>query len=221
MDFAKQVLDQPLNSLAAMAAMAAIAWSMLSLRQTQNRHTRILLAIVGFAAVIHGLHIASTREGALNLTVACLYLAAVAWIRRLSHLHRTTEYALRLAEGNQALAYDASRHRVVISPLSRQAATAGTAAVQSAFDALPAPMFAVNLDGYVSCWNLAAERALGWKQAEVLGRKLPNLILDNTCDPVRLVRKDGSPIDGRQVVHSVPIRDARGSVSGILTILSI
>jgi PAS domain-containing protein len=218
MDFIKQVLEQPLNSLAALAAMAVIAWSLLSLRQAQNRHTRVLLAIVGFAGVLHGLHLTSTREGALNLTVACLYLAAVAWIRRLNHLHRTTEYALRLAEGNQALAYDASRRRIAISPLSNPT---GTAAVQSAFDALPAPMFAVNLDGYVSCWNLAAERALGWKQAEVLGRKLPDLILDDTSNPVRLVRKDGSPIDGRQVVHSVPIRDARGSVSGILTILSI
>jgi hypothetical protein len=36
--------------------------------------------------------------------------------------------------------------------------------------------------------------------------------------PIRLVRKDGAPVD--QSVRSVPIRDARGALNGILTIVS-
>lgn len=222
MDLIKELLVQPLNSTAALVAMAAIAWSLLSLRQTQSRHSRVLLAIVGFASVMHGLRIVlmvraqiTFMDGIINLTVAILYLASIEVLQRLSRSHRTTQYALRLAEGNQSLPYS----KPVTVPSSSEDPAKGV------FDAVPAPMFAVNLDGQVRCWNLAAERALGWKRDEVLGRKLPDLLIHQGSDPfdiqapVRLVRKDGAPLDHQ--VRSVPIRDARGAVNGILTILSI
>lgn len=216
----KELLIQPLSSTAVLAAMAAIAWSLLSLRRTQGRHSRILLAIVGFASVMHGLRIVllihseiNFTDGVINLTVALLYLASLEVINRLSRSHRSTQYALRLAEGNQALPYS----KPVTMPPAEDPA-------KGVFDAVPAPMFAVDLDGQIRCWNLAAERALGWKRDEVLGRRLPDLLIQGGSDsldieaPIRLMRKDGAPID--HPVRSVPIRDPRGTVNGILTILS-
>jgi PAS domain-containing protein len=84
-------------------------------------------------------------------------------------------------------------------------------------------MFAVGLDGSVSFWNSAAERVLGWRSEEVLGNHMPNLIAHSPGGlfdggPIKLVRKDGAEIQGP--VQSVPVRDSRGAVSGILTIVT-
>jgi PAS domain-containing protein len=167
-------------------------------------------------------HSRTNVDDAVNLLVAGLYLASLFVLRGLSRESNTNAMALRLAESNQAKPLQHPH----VAPLSMRFMPAPSDDLSRVvLDAAPIPMFAVGLDGNVNYWNRAAEQALGWSRDEVLGQKLPNLVMDpgetlsSVDGPIRLVRKDGNPVD--QSVRSVPIRDARGTLNGILTIVSV
>ena len=155
-------------------------------------------------------------DDVVNLFAGGLSLASLWFLRNLSRQHLVTRFALRLAESDQAFRLFSGM------PLRKQADNS-----TSLLDAVPLAMFAVSLDGNVSAWNRAAEKTLGWSRDEVLGHKLPSLVLDPVQpvpeDPqpsgsrICLLRKDGARLPSE--VRSVPIRDANGSVNGILTIV--
>jgi PAS domain S-box-containing protein len=101
--------------------------------------------------------------------------------------------------------------------------------------AAPTPIFGLDLDGNVQMvWNPAAERVLGWSAEEVLGRPLPSVPSEKaeefsrfrerirsgtTLDgvEVRMVKRDGSPID--YSIYAAPLHDAEGRVSGNIAVL--
>jgi len=98
----------------------------------------------------------------------------------------------------------------------------------------PLPVVVLDIDGYVTMWNPAAEDVFGWTEAEALGRPLPFVpgeawdeFLSNMSAVVkgehfkglglRRIKKDGSPIDLR--LWAAPLREQDGVVSGIMGIL--
>ena len=102
-------------------------------------------------------------------------------------------------------------------------------------DAVPTAVIGLDLDGCVRhVWNRAAERMLGWKAHEVMGRFLPTVPQDKaeefegfralirsgrTLEGVDVTRrrKDGSPID--YSIYTAPLHDASGRIAGNIAVL--
>src|SRR5689334_1847366 len=98
----------------------------------------------------------------------------------------------------------------------------------SAFRDSPAPTVILSAAGDVLFWNLAAERAFGWTEAEVIGGPLPFIPMEK-MDEHRAMRKrdlEGDGFVGRHItrqtkdgsridlsVSTAPIRDDEGRVS--------
>jgi two-component system, cell cycle sensor histidine kinase and response regulator CckA len=107
--------------------------------------------------------------------------------------------------------------------------------LDSVIDASPLAILTVGRDQRVVMWNPAAERIFGWTQAEILGQPYPlvpsaerpkferlfqQVVLDGqgfTGVEATRARKDGSLIELR--MHTAPLRDALGQVSGGMAML--
>ncbi len=107
--------------------------------------------------------------------------------------------------------------------------------LRAIIEAAPVAIFGLDLDGHVySVWNPAAEKMLGWRAQEVMGRPLPaapvahkeefgrfrkqirgGMILDGV--EVRRQRCDGIPID--YSIYTSPLHDAQGRVTGNMAVL--
>ena len=212
----------PMSGFALLVTMGTIAWGIRLLRRVRGTYDRLLVASVGFVSAYQGLRLIMEPNGwawAINACGVAVCLAAMTVLRRLASEHQCAEMALRLAEANIP-----ARGKSEAAPYINTAALTRDLDVPATLlDAAPMAMFAVGIDGHISYWNPAAERTLGWSKDEVLGQKMPkNMVARwnaNSVDgTVYLVGKDGCPINSP--VRSVPVRDARGSVSGILTIVS-
>ena len=107
--------------------------------------------------------------------------------------------------------------------------------LRTVIQASPMPIMALDPDGNVKMWNLAAERTFGWTEEEVRGRPLPivaaekqeefralrQIVLQGqelTGVEVRRQKKDGSPIDVSLSV--APLRDTRGRVVGVIVVVT-
>ena len=204
-----------------LTALAVLWWGLLLLRRIGARHERVVVGLVGVVATYQGLHLAFEPYGwnwiANAIGVLCC-VGAMAMLERLVRKNQNAEFALRLSEAREAL--PKAGPKLELAALNQQLKLD---VPRSILDSAPMAMFAVGLDGSVSFWNSAAERLLGWSSEEVLGNRMPNLIANNRAGvfeggPIRLVRRDGSEVPGP--VQSVPVRDARGDVNGILTIIT-
>ena len=205
-----------------LTALAVLWWGLLLLRRMRERLVRILTGLVGLIATYQGLHLAIEPRGwtwFANALGVVFCLGAMAMLERLARKHRSAEMALRLSEARERPPQSAARLDLstFVLPTPSRADVSSTI-----LNSAPMAMFAVGLDGSVNFWNAAAERVLGWSSEEVLGNRMPNLIANASAGvfeggPIRLVRKDGAEIQGP--VQSVPVRDSRGAVSGILTIV--
>jgi PAS domain S-box-containing protein len=111
-----------------------------------------------------------------------------------------------------------------------------TQTLQTLIQASPLAIITLDLDFNVSLWNPGAERMFGWKESEVLGGHLPDVVPENQLieEEVRLKqemrgkaqsalelkrrRKDGSMID----VHlwTASLLDANGKIIGNMGILA-
>lgn len=108
------------------------------------------------------------------------------------------------------------------------------ARLQTILDASPAATMVHDLDGRIQFWNAAAERLLGWKRDEVMGR-LPPFVPQGQMagfleisgrivrgeqgwlGPLPRLRKDGSPILLR--VTGSPLLNTEGVVMGLVRVL--
>jgi len=104
----------------------------------------------------------------------------------------------------------------------------------SILDAAPISILVLDMHKKVTMWNAAATRMFGWTPEEILGRDYP-LVPEGewrffeklfarvtggegfTGVEASRARKDGSSIDLR--IHTAPMRDAQGQVTGAMAIL--
>lgn len=213
----------PLQGVALILTLITTLWCLIRLRQIQYTMDRALVSMVGLLAVYQGLRMlqgagwlpAATIDTAVNLAVAILLLAAGLVVHQVSQERRREKIALRMAEANE-------RRSLTLGGSLQGISARAEIPSASLLDAAPLPMFAIGMDGCVSYWNHAAERLLGYRRDEVLGQRLPSLLkpveMPTVEGRLQIVRKDGESVEGS--VRSVPIRDSRGDVSGILTIVS-
>lgn len=103
------------------------------------------------------------------------------------------------------------------------------------FEASPLPMVAVDQELFVRAWNPAAERTFGWRAGEISGGSISAFLPPASRDPFRRLaarclagetltdvqghpaRKDGTSLDVS--VSMAPLYDARGNVSGLVSII--
>jgi len=107
-----------------------------------------------------------------------------------------------------------------------------TETLQALVQASPVAIMAIDPEGIVTRWNPAAERMLGWSEAEAVGQFLPQISPDKYEEhrtlrqralrgeiqefEVRRQRKDGSLID--LIISTAPLRDAQGKITGIVSV---
>ncbi len=87
--------------------------------------------------------------------------------------------------------------------------------------ALTAPVGIVRADGAgrVLAWNPAAERMLGWCEAELLGRPCPfPVTAEGPERELRVRRADGGGLD--VALSTAPVRDEEGALTAVVAILS-
>ena len=107
--------------------------------------------------------------------------------------------------------------------------------LRAIIEAAPVAIIGLDPDGRVhSVWNPAAEKILGWRAQEVMGRPMPmapvdreeefgrfrkqirnGMILDGV--EVRRQRRDGTSVD--YSIHTSPLHDAKGRISGNIAVL--
>lgn len=107
--------------------------------------------------------------------------------------------------------------------------------MEAIFESLPVAVVTTDREGRVTSWNAAAERVLGWRANEVLGRVLPWLPAEEreAVDAVRRralagevvtdlegvrVRKGGERFEAS--VSLAPLRDAEGRTSGLVSVIA-
>jgi len=87
---------------------------------------------------------------------------------------------------------------------------------QAFLEALPLPIVGVNRRGQVILWNAAAEAALGWSAAEVLGKPYPAIPhgLQVAHEHLRKCIVDGGFVPFDNLVE--PLRDRDGAIKGAI-----
>ena len=107
-------------------------------------------------------------------------------------------------------------------------------ALAALIESAPLAIVSITAEQKIKTWNPAAERMFGWREEEVLGRPLPFVPADKQRDiqgmiervlqgssftdfEIRCNKKDGALI--ALTISSAPLRDASGSVSGIIAVI--
>lgn len=107
--------------------------------------------------------------------------------------------------------------------------------LQALIQASPLAIIALDPQGNVTRWNLAAEHMFGWNQQEVIGHHLP-IVPDDKQEEFRALRervlrgesftgievrrrkRDGSPIDIS--ISTAPLRNGQGNINGIMGVVA-
>jgi len=122
---------------------------------------------------------------------------------------------------------------VPVDALARDLQTARQT-LESILDAAPVTILALDLHKRVTLWNATGERMFGWTAEEIVGQPYPLVGAGHAASFNRLFaqvisgqgftnveavrhRKNGEPIDLR--IHTAPMRDADGVVTGAMAIL--
>ncbi|MGE5175393.1 MAG: CHASE3 domain-containing protein [Hyphomicrobiales bacterium] len=116
-----------------------------------------------------------------------------------------------------------------------EAVSARTAELRAVIDACPLAVVGIDPEGRVSLWNPAAERILGWREDEVLGRPYPAVPEEEAPQFARIMehvdrggshagvevrrrRKDGTHVE--LSLYSATMRDPAGTVIGRMGVLA-
>jgi len=200
----------PLMALALLVCLATILWCILLTRRQRGGLDKILTGLLGLIAVYEALRILKdsgfaafmrfrTLEGWVDLISACLYLVAALIMKTSSVDRATTKVHLRLAEADGKSV-----------DLSNAVTAAMTEYGHPLLDSSPLAIFAVDANGVVTYWNVAAEGLIGWTRNEVLGHELPF----DTHGPLQ--GKNGSFIEA--AIWTSPIRSPQGPPRGTVII---
>lgn len=99
-------------------------------------------------------------------------------------------------------------------------------------DACPVSIAALDLEGHVKLWNPAAEKMFGWKQEEIMNKKIPSLPEGFSDDFLKKLiasgphvgieterqRKDGALLD--VILSTAPMKDIEGNLIGSMGIMA-
>ncbi len=147
----------------------------------------------------------------------------------------------RLREDRYDLAINGLQFASAMQTLEQQRRRAEAAALEAAgrihalVEVCPLGIVSLDLDGNVKMWSRGAEQIFGWREEEVLGRKLPTIPQDQEQEYQRLLqaqfsgtshagvevrrqRKDGSFVEVS--LWTIPVRDAGGVITGNVAILA-
>lgn len=131
---------------------------------------------------------------------------------------------------NVALARDITERKQVETELQRS-----NDLLRAIIEAAPTAIIGLDLDGNVQhVWNQAAEKMLGWKAQEVMGRPLPSVPSESQEEfrrfrewirsgkslngvEVRRQRRDGTFIN--YSIYASPLRDAEGAIKGNIAVM--
>jgi PAS domain-containing protein len=183
--------------------LATIFWCIVILRRRQKGPDRFLAVLIGVICVWQGMRL--LREAGFiaipgshvfhsfaDLTVTGLYLIAVLILRISAMERKNTQVRMRLVEANDQALLSRSLTDIILA-------------------SNPLAMIGMDKSGKVIHWNSAAERLLGWKVEEVVGKPSPISL----TSPVR--SKSGGVIRVQSWVSA--LRDSTGRPCGsVLTI---
>jgi PAS domain S-box-containing protein len=147
----------------------------------------------------------------------------------------------RLRAGRYDLAINGLQFASAVQTLEQHRRRAEEAALEAAgkvhalFEACPLGIISLDLDGSVRMWSRGAEQIFGWREEEVLGKKLPTIPKDQEQEYHRLLqaqfsgtshagvelrrqRKDGSFLEVS--LWTVPLRNVQGVITGNVAILA-
>ncbi len=144
-----------------------------------------------------------------------------------------SDRAIRWVDGRIVrleIATDITMHKHVEGALREANQT-----LQALIHASPLAIIALDPQGNVTLWNVAAERIFGWNKQEVLGNPLPIVPPDKyeefralrervlrgesfTGVEVRRQKKDGSSIDVS--ISTAPLHDREGNISGVMGVVA-
>ncbi len=124
---------------------------------------------------------------------------------------------------------EAARTQLIWEQAARAEAEAAQATLRTMIQASPLPIVFFDPDGSIQGWNPAAERTLGWTEAEVRGRTIPGFLEPDLFTrasrgesvlglEVQQRRKDGAWAD--LSISVAPAYDGTGQLSGIICVFS-
>lgn len=200
----------PLMGLALCVCLATILWCIFLARRQQSSLDRLMTGLLGLIAIYEAIRIMKDcgiilfpgdikLNGFVDFVIAVMYLVAALILKISSSDRASTKVRLRLVEANE-------------KQLEFKGTQATPEPVNNVLDASPLATFAIDAANFVTYWNPAAERLLGWKRDELLGQRLPFDIKG------QLREKQGQEVDA--AVWIAPIRAGNGVVRGTLAIVA-
>lgn len=165
----------PVVAIALCVCMAAILWTIALLRKQKRGPDRFLTALIGVICITEGMRLLQqagfialpgrlTLDSFAELTIAALYLISILILRVASLEHKSTAVRLRLVEAD-----DQPRVAAIVT-----ADQTDQMVKDIVLDSNPLATIALDRSGRVIYWNAAAERLLGWRARDVIGRPSPS-----------------------------------------------
>ena len=207
-------VNSPILGVALCACLAGIMWCIAILRKQKKGPDRFLAGLIGAICVTEGMRLlqhtglisASAPLGLdsfAELMITALYLISIIILRVAAIEHKSAEVRLRLVE---------STDQPRIPPTVFNLETPEQSVSDLILDSNPLATIALDKSGTVIYWNTAAERLLGWRSGDVMGKPSPSAL----TSPIR--SKDGT---ARRVESWVSaIHDSSGRPCGTVHMLA-
>ena len=182
-------VNSPILGIALSACLAAILWCIAILRKQKKGPDRFLAGLIGAICVTEGMRLLQHTglisaaaplglDSFAELMITALYLISIIILRVAAMEHKSAEVRLRLVEAND-------QPRI---PASFNLETPEQSVSDIILGSNPLATIALDKSGTVIYWNSAAERLLGWKADDVMGKPSPSSL----TSPIR--SKDGTAL---------------------------
>ena len=162
-------------AIALCVCLAAILWSIALLRKQKRGPDRFLAGLIGAICVAEGMRLLQQTgfialpgrlglDGFAELMITALYLISILILRVAAMEHKSAEVRLRLVEADDP-------QRIV--PPHVNAEHTDDFVKDIVLGSNPLATIALDKSGNVIYWNAAAERLLGWRAQDVIGKLSP------------------------------------------------